>query len=157
MDNIQEKISRLQFSLSTLRKVAGWSAEELARLLNVTRQTIVNLETGQTKMTQIQYIAIRSILEAEAQSKNNETLAKLIIMMVDQDDISDEKREELKKTVDGAVINVGRRVGSAAASQAAISAIMALIGGIIAASVSTAWLMEILTGGDRYFCVILII
>ena len=70
----QEKISRFQDSLATLRKVAGWSAEELGGRLDVTRQTIVNLETGQTKMTKIQYMAIRLAFEDEAQENDNETL-----------------------------------------------------------------------------------
>lgn len=118
----QDKISRLQNSLSTLRKVAGWSAEELGELLDVTRQTIVNLETGQTKMTKIQYMAIRLTFEVEAQGCNHETLSNLITILVDSEDLDCERRAVLKETVDTAASSVGRRAGANAAGKAAATA-----------------------------------
>ena len=159
-NDVRLKIIRLQGSLSTLRKVAGWSAEDLGNLLGVTRQTIVNLESGQTTMTQIQYIAIRAILEAEAHSNSNETLKKLISIMIDEDDVSEEERSKLKETVDTAVSSVGKRSGSAVASKAAIAALIPLLtipilgftsGAVaaIAALSSAPWIVDILRGGSK--------
>ena len=57
MDKVTaERITRMQKSLSTLRKVAGWSAEEFAKELDVTRQTVVNLESGKTEMTKVEFV-----------------------------------------------------------------------------------------------------
>ena len=161
MENgVRLKIIRLQGSLSTLRKVAGWSAEDLGNLLGVTRQTIVNLESGQTTMTQIQYIAIRAILEAEAHTNSNETLEKLITVMIDKDDVSEEERIQLKETVETAVSGVGKRSGSAVASQAAIAALIPLLAvpiigftsgafAAIAALSSAPWIVDILKGNHK--------
>ena len=61
----------------TFRKLAGWTSEELGKKVGVTKQTISNLETGRSQMTKMQYIAIRTVLEYQAQ--NNENLAKASI------------------------------------------------------------------------------
>lgn len=123
----QQKIIRLQDSLPALRKIAGWSAEELGEMLDVTRQTIVNLETGQTKMTKVQYMALRLAFEAEVQNNNNETLSKLIAILVDSDNLDETYRDTIKTTVDTAANSVGRRAGAAAAGVAAISAVIPLL------------------------------
>lgn len=130
MDNhTQEIINRFQDSLSTLRKVAGWSAENLGEILDVTRQTIVNLETGQTKMTKVQYLAFRATFQKEIQDSKNEMLAKLIFLLVDSDELDNENRTEVKKTVDSATSSIGRRAGASTASKAAISALAPVITG----------------------------
>ena len=56
------EIQRLQAGLPTIRKMIGINATYLSNALNVTRQSISNLETGKNKMTMTQYIAIRSII-----------------------------------------------------------------------------------------------
>lgn len=125
----QEIINRFQDSLSTLRKVAGWSAEHLAEILDVTRQTIVNLETGQTKMTKIQYLAFRTIFNNEIEASNNEMLAKLILILVDSNDLDDKHRTKVKETVNCATNSIGRRAGASTASKAAKEALIPLLAG----------------------------
>lgn len=126
MDKVTaERITRMQKSLSTLRKVAGWSAEEFAKELDVTRQTVVNLESGKTEMTKVQYMAIRLLFAAEIQEKSNETLNKAMQILVDRSDITEAERALLRKDVDKAVSSVSRRLGSEAASKAAIGALNA--------------------------------
>ena len=154
-----ERTLRLQESLSSLRKVAGWSAEELGEQLDVTRQTIVNLENGQTKMTKVQYMAIRLAFATEIQSNNNRTLLELLDILVDRDDVPAAERTAVRKTIDDAVNRVGRRVGSDAASKAAIDAIKkshtfstliagGIAGGFVAAT-AVSMLYDILKGGDN--------
>ena len=117
-------VSRLQDSLASLRIVAGWSAERLSQELDVTRQTIVNLETGKTKMSKIQYLAIRSVFETETNTKNKEVLLQLMDVMVDSD-IPDENRRKLKETISNAAQKKGKRLGIIGASVAAIFALAA--------------------------------
>ena len=139
----REKIARLQDSLSALRKVAGWSAEELGEILDVTRQTIVNLETEQTKMTKVQYMALRLAFEAEIQASKNETLSKLITILVDSDDLDETNRNRLKEKIDTAANSVGRRAGAATAGKAAVSAVIPLLAalsgpiGMVAGAIAT--------------------
>ena len=121
------KVARLQDALPSLRKTAGWSAERLGQELDVTRQTIVNLETGKAKMTKVQYLAIRSVFDTEAKASGKETLLNLLVVMVDQD-TPEKSRKELKDTIDTATKAVGRRSGATAAGAAALTAAAAAPG-----------------------------
>lgn len=124
----EQKINRLQENLTVLRKVAGWSAEDLAKMIGVTRQTIVNLEkAGNYQMTKIQYIAIRTVLEAEARENKNNTLGELVEILVDRADTPEQSKEEVRKTVTVATSNVSKRTGSAVAGRAAVDALIPLL------------------------------
>lgn len=125
---MQDEIARFQDSLPALRKATGLSAEMLGAELDVTRQTIVNLETGQTKMTKIQYIAIRSVLESKANAKENDMLPTLMATLVDQQ-LDDKTRNELKTVIDNAASKVGRRSGAAAIGAAVAAAAGAFLAG----------------------------
>ncbi len=128
----QDRIVRFQDSLPELRKVAGWSAEELGAALDVTRQTVLNLETGQTKMTMIQYWAFRGVLEQRARDSKNETLVKLIALLVDTDALKKADRDKIKLTINEAANRVGRRAGAAAAGAAATAALLPVVGAVAA-------------------------
>lgn len=67
------EIERLQSVLLLVRRSVGWTAEEFGERIGVTRQTINNLENGRNKMTKTQYIAIRSVLDAEIVKFPDET------------------------------------------------------------------------------------
>ena len=60
-----EEIIRMQENLLLIRRTVGWTAEEFGEKIGVTRQTINNIESGRNKLTKTQYIAMRSILDAE--------------------------------------------------------------------------------------------
>ena len=58
--NIRDNlIQRLGENLSNVRRIAGWSGEELGSMLGLSRQSISKLEKGLSKLTVSQYIAIR--------------------------------------------------------------------------------------------------
>lgn len=91
-----DEIIRLQKNLPTLRACANWSVNEFANILGVTRQTINNLEkpNSGTKMTKIQYLAIRSLFTYEIETNKNEKLANLMYYLVDHPEkICKEKRD----------------------------------------------------------------
>lgn len=115
LEYTQEHAARLQDSLSALRKAAGWSAEDLAKELGVTRQTIVNLEKKQTRITKIQYWALIKVFEEQA--GKSELLARLISILVTSDDLDAAERDSLKKAIDTAANRVGRRSGAAAVGE----------------------------------------
>lgn len=80
-----DEIVRMQENLLLLRRVVGWTAEELGEKIGVTRQTINNIEYGRNKLTKTQYIAIRSVLDAEMIQYPEETqmLRMLLDVLVD--------------------------------------------------------------------------
>ena len=95
----EEIISLLQDNLSSVRKIAGWTTEELGDKIGVTKQTISNLENKKTKMTRTQYIAIGAVLKYEVSSnKNAEVLAYVIGILLDSGKrFSDTERADIKK------------------------------------------------------------
>lgn len=144
------KISRLQENLANIRKVAGWSAEDLGEMLGVTRQTIVNLENSNVQMSKTQYIAIRALLDVEIQRSNNETLSQVIEILIDSGTISEEVQNEVKKTISSTANSIGKRVGSVAIGTAIIAALLPSLGILHLPTIATAvFLYEILKGkGD---------
>ena len=65
MNVVDKEIEKLQTNLQAIRKVAGWTTEELGEQIGVTKQTISNLENRKTKMTKTQYIALRTVIDYE--------------------------------------------------------------------------------------------
>ena len=59
----------LRKNLPILRGFAGWSADDLADMLGVSRQTIHNIETK--KISTIQFLAISKLLDNEVMYTNN--------------------------------------------------------------------------------------
>ena len=93
-----EEIIRMQNNLLLIRRTVGWTAEDFGDKIGVTRQTINNIESGRNKLTKTQYIAMRSVLDAEIIQSPNETemLKILLDVLVDNpENYSVEKREEL--------------------------------------------------------------
>ena len=78
-DLFKTEMQIMQDNLSDLRKIAGWTAEVLAKKLGITKQTISNIENQKVKISTIQYIAIRAVFECElASNPTNPTLRKVM-------------------------------------------------------------------------------
>lgn len=152
LEPTEVKIQRLQKNLSLLRGVAGWSAEHLADILGVTRQTIVNLESSKGyRMSKMQYIAIRAVLEAE--SKDNPTLGQVIHLLVDQENVAKSATDEVQRTIAAASSGLGRRAGSAAAGLAAAAALAPVLGAagisaVMTAAAASSWILSIIHHKD---------
>lgn len=128
-------IKHLQENLGTLRKLFGWTTEELGEKVGVTKQTISNLENEKTKMTKTQYIATRMVMETEAKMRPEEEqriLLQAIHTLVDEDtELSKEEREKQ--------INQIKVASTAIAGGMGIAAAVAAVGLLIpAAPIATA-------------------
>lgn len=60
-NNWDDNIKKFQKYLLCIRTLLKLSPEQAGRLLGVSRQTVANLELGNTKMSTIQYVAIKSL------------------------------------------------------------------------------------------------
>ena len=80
-----EEIQRMQDNLLLIRRTVGWTAEEFGNQIGVTRQTINNIESGRNKLTKTQYIAMRSVIDAELVKHPEETqmVKTLLDLLVD--------------------------------------------------------------------------
>lgn len=145
----QNDIKKLQINLSSIRKIAGWTAQDLGEKIGVTKQTISNLENQKTEMTLTQYIAIRTVLDYEIENnKSNEVLPQVVHTLLDipDDEISAEDRIKISQAVTTlAAASVG---GVGLASLISVSA--GLFGGIIGlasaavAANSASWLNRLM-------------
>ena len=91
-------ISTMQCSLKQIRQVLNIGVQELADIIGVTRQTINNIEAGRNKLTKTQYIAMRSVLDAEiaAYPEETEILRLILDVLVDNPEkYKEEDREKL--------------------------------------------------------------
>ena len=93
-----EEIIRMQKNLLLIRRTVGWTAEQFGEKIGVTRQTINNIEYGRNRLTKTQYIAMRSVLDAEMVQHPEDTdmLRTLLDVLVDHPDrYSERDRNEL--------------------------------------------------------------
>lgn len=134
------QITKLQSNLASIRKIAGWTAEVLGNKIGVTKQTISNLENNKTAMNFTQYIAIRSVLDAEiAQNTENKVLPQVIAILLDSnDEVDNEEYEEIQKSVEtlSAVANGGVK---GAALLSALTALSPLVIGLFSSVKISDW------------------
>lgn len=103
------KVIRLQENLANIRKIAGWTAEDLGEMLGVSKQNISNLENCNIKLSQAQYIAIRHLLDYQtACDHENTTLPLVIHLLIDRIELTGSDYNELKRTI--------KDIGAAAAT-----------------------------------------
>lgn len=98
MGRIEIETEIMQENLCELRKIAGWTAEELGDKLGVTKQTISNIETGKVQMSRVQYIATRAVFECEIYlSEENTTLQKVMgVLFCGDNSIYKANKEEIR-------------------------------------------------------------
>ena len=158
MDNSEYSIKSLQENLTMMRKLYGWTMEQLGERIGVTKQTISNLEHGNPKMTKIQYIAIRTILEAEAnerEQEEKENLLRMLRLVCDGNpNVSDKQRNEAIEAATVIASATASGVASASAikmlssSLASIGVLTAvpLVGPVAAGVLTSTWVSKMLKG-----------
>lgn len=97
-----KQINLLQENLQTIRRLAGWTVEELGDRIGVTKQTISNLENRKTKMSFTQYIALRSVFDCEIQeNSDNGVLSKSVVLLLDSgNELSDREYQEIRNSIE---------------------------------------------------------
>lgn len=103
----------MQENLLLIRRTVGWTASRFGDKIGVTRQTINNIESGRCKLNKTQYIAMRSVLDAEINSSPYDTkmLQILLDVLVDNPQkYSEEVREKVKEKAN--IMTPGILIGS---------------------------------------------
>jgi len=77
----------MQKYLIILRKIAGWTTEDLGRRIGVTKQTISNLENNKVSMTKTQYLALRTIFEYEIRIVNDNSVLRRAMSLLFYDKV----------------------------------------------------------------------
>lgn len=116
-------LEKLRRDLPTIRSIAGWSAERLAELLGVSRVTVVNLENTENKMSVIQYLAIRKLIDEEIKDSGNSRLEWAVTFLVDRDDVPEAAKTKLREDTERIAKKVGRKAGSKTLGEMLVSEI----------------------------------
>ena len=155
--NNMDEIVRMQENLLLIRRTVGWTAEEFGDRIGVTRQTINNIEFGRNKLSKTQYIAMRSVLDAEmVQSPEDTAMLRLLLdVLVDHPEkYKESERAEILSTARlmapailtgsatrGTVSKEWLRAVSGAGGVAAVLSAIPLVGAI-AGGVVSAWMLK---------------
>ena len=134
-----EEIARMQEHLLLIRRTVGWTAEEFGEKIGVTRQTINNIESGRNRLTKTQYIAMRSVLDAEMAQSPEDTKMLRILLEILVDNPSKYSKADREKLISKANM-VAPSILSGAATRKEVSkewvATATAIGGGIMAALS---------------------
>lgn len=93
------QVSRLQENLSSIRKIAGWTAGDLGEMIGVSKQNISNLENNKIRLSQAQYIAIRHLVDYHITKTSNKVLKMSMKLLIDNTNIVGNEYNSLKNTV----------------------------------------------------------
>ena len=144
------EIEVFQKLLPIIRKALGWTTQVFAEKLDVTRQTISNLERGK-KMSRIQYIAMRSVIDAELEKYCDETriVSALLEAFIDNPEkyTNDERKVMLNKAKALApAIKDGELTRKEVSEewQMAVMGVGAAVAGCAAIATSSTWLRRLL-------------
>ena len=158
LELVDKEIEKLQNNLQAIRKIAGWTTEELGEQIGVTKQTISNLENHKTTMTKTQYIALRTVIDYEiATNTENATLGQVVNALLNADDEDDESETAETKTIDKkeyveavktitATANAkekGKKAAISAGAMAAVgSTLMAMAANPLIIGLTTEWMRK---------------
>lgn len=155
-DLFKTEMQIMQDNLSDLRKIAGWTAEVLAKKLGITKQTISNIENQKVKISAIQYIAIRAVFECElASNPTNTTLRKVMeVLFQAMPPVYSSRKEDIRAAmISIASISTAGLSGlqlhsSATALLAPLGSAVAQMGGSHLGEPSLKWLQRHLNSSD---------
>lgn len=129
---MEKEIQLMQEHLPSLRKIAGWTTEELGEKLGLAKQSITAIESkneNTTKLSQAQYIALRFLFETEAEENKNETL-KMVLDALFRDT---EKYEKSKKEIDSHItLLAGAAMTAGASSVVAATSLKVMASALLA-------------------------
>lgn len=150
MDTTKNEIIKLQTHLLSIRKIAGWTAQELGQKIGVTKQTISNLENHKTDMTLTQYIAIRTVLDYEIANNSENTVLPQVVHLLLDTDIPEEMHPQVNHAV--SALSAAAAGGIGVAGLVAISG--SLFGGMVGVPVvgtvlAATWMGKIFSSNKK--------
>lgn len=107
--SIDKEIAIMQTHLKELRKLAGWTSEELGNKLGMSKQAISALENGSTKLNQLHYLALIHLFETECkENPKNEALIKVMELLFNDPDYYEAHKDDIDKNIS----DVAKAIGS---------------------------------------------
>lgn len=138
-----DEFSRLtmQKNLKQIRQILNWTSLDLGKRIGVTKQTISNLETGNSNLTKLHYIAIRTVVDFEIENIEStepdraERARLLVQLLFDPDQFKDIKHYDVDEQFDK-IHEASRLI----ASSISISTALAVVGALLGIASTKKWL-----------------
>ena len=127
----------LQNNLKAIREILNWTSSDLGKLIGVTKQTISNLETQNSRLTKLHYIALRTVIDFEIENLKLSApdRAERAIMLLSFFDESEKLAASENKSVNLELINETSSLiatsSSALNASKIIGSIMPVVGAIL--------------------------
>lgn len=161
---LTEEQELMKKHLKSLRKIAGWTEDELGAIIGLSKQTINGFENNpNTPLSYVQYIALLAVFEQKAKNDKNESLQAILNLLFHEKDLYNKNKEEIDDTIvmlagaAGAAVGVGKSIGAKALLPITtalmpflgpLGGITALIGGTTASLVGSVVLKRIKNKND---------
>lgn len=100
-EKLQKDMDILSANLVLIRKTAKWSTQDLGDMVGLSKVTISNIENKKCPLTQIQYIAIRSVIDYEIKENKNEKLGKVMNFIYNTNGMSETDRQKALAFISG--------------------------------------------------------
>lgn len=138
-----DEFSRLtmQKNLKQIRQILNWTSLDLGKRIGVTKQTISNLETGNSNLTKLHYIAIRTVVDFEIENiestePDRAKRARLLVQLLfDPDQFKDIKHYNVDEQFDKI-----HEASQLIASSISISTALAVVGALLGIASTRKWL-----------------
>ena len=127
----------LQNNLKAIREILNWTSSDLGNLIGVTKQTISNLETQNSRLTKLHYIALRTVIDFEIENLklSDPDRAERAIMLLSFFDESEKLAASENKSVNLELINETSSLiatsSSALNASKIIGSIMPVVGALL--------------------------
>ncbi len=97
---LEREITIMQHHLKSLRRLAGWTAEELGKKLGITKQAVSALENNTSRMNQLHYLSLIYLFETETdRSPGNPALKEVLDLLFSDPAYYESKRDEIDRNV----------------------------------------------------------
>ena len=155
--NVEKEIIIMQSHLKDLRKLAGWTSEELGHKLGMSKQAISALENGTTKLNQLHYLALLYLFETECkENPRNEALKNVLELLFNDTTYYEKNKTAIDKSVNDVANAISTGLSGAAVGLLITSLLnpltapIGIVGGLASGSIATTtWAMKILQVGKK--------
>ncbi len=139
-----KNVNLLQKNLVLIRKTAGWTAEDLADKIGVTKPTILNIEKEEnpTPMSTPIYIAIMTVLaDTIEEREENDILRSVLGLIFESEELSDDNREDALAYISGLKIKEKNAKNIKIDNAKTDKKLRLILGGVAAATITGAALI----------------
>lgn len=119
----EDVLKTFQSNISTIRILLGWSVEELADILSLSRTAVNNYQHGHIMLSTVYYYAFWTVFNYASEHCEDDRRAYFINALIDGENYNREKAEAIKNSVARSYRRCPKRNGIKQASKYVLDAL----------------------------------